>query len=199
MWIIICCSRSYVLSKVRNLTARTSVFSLRTSYHFRHCWLMNPCLLSLVTLGSIGLHILSSLVVVLLNVKCSITHWSSCVTWLLSLYFNTLFYLLLLINLLSILFIHLLGAKSLWARAIHNNVILNGFNFNIRNLGSLITAHDAASENAICSWNSDLSLISLMISHAALRTNVHIRTTSLSFSHTLEHYLSLFISSTFIV
>jgi hypothetical protein len=87
----------------------------------------------------------------------------------------------------------------LWARAIHNNDILFAFNIHSRNLSLLITAHDAASENAICSWNGDLSLISLMISHATLRTNVHIRTTSLSFSHTLEHYLSLFISSTFIV
>ena len=188
--------------KTRNLTARTSLISLRPSSHLGHSWDMNTGLLSLVTLWTIGLHVFL-LVILLLDVKCSITHRSLCVTGVLSLYFRIdlacslhHYHLLLLINWCS-LFIALIGAKSLRTRAIHHSGLLLRLDF-ANYLGSLVAAHYAASENAISCWNRDLSLVPCMISHAILRPNVHIRSASLG-SHTMEHNLSLFISSTFIV
>ena len=190
------------ISKARNLTARTSIISLRNSSHFGHSWYMNSCLLSLVTLWSIGLHV-SLLVILLLNVKCSITHGGLSVTRVLSLYFRANlacslhhYHLLLLINLCS-LFVALVGAKSLRTRAIHNSGLWLYFN-STNNLGSLVTAHNAASENAISCWNRYLSLVPCMLPHAILRPNVHIRTTSLS-SHSMEHNLSLFVSATLFI
>ena len=194
-------SRSWFI-KTRNLTARTSLISLRTSSHLGHGWDMDTGLLSLVTLWTIGLHVFL-LVILLLDVKCSITHLSFCVTGLLSLYFRVdlacslhHYHLLLLINWRS-LFTALIGAESLRTRAIHHSGLLLRFDFS-DDLGSLVAAHDAASEDAISCWNRDLSLVPCMIPHAILRPNVHIRSASLG-SHTIEHNLSLFVSTTFIV
>lgn len=167
---------------------------------------MDPCLLSLITLGTVSLQIS---VLILLGVKGSITHGTSSVTWT---WLNSLFggnltcslilmsnhcYLLLLVNLI-ILFASLIGAESLRTWAIHYNSRWRLLILDVHIFRCLFIAHYTASKNTINCSRRNLSLITLMVPHTVLSSDVHIWSTSLS-SHTVEHNLTLLVSSTFII
>lgn len=134
--------------------------------------------------------------------KSRITHWSSSISWLNSLFLFHLIlslvllshkcHLLLLVKLLS-LSLFRIGAESLWTRTVHNNSL--GLIFIFR--GCFIT-HYTTPENAVGSWWSNLGLVSLMISHTIGRAHINIWSCSLC-SHTMEHNLTLFIPTSFII
>ena len=163
---------------------------------------MNSFLLSLISLRTIGLLISTPLI----SVNYTIAHRGSTVTSrLYSLFIIHLIGLLTIWNNSNLLWLNVLlitfrtscfGTKSLWSRPIHKNCICDLLLLII--LWILIVTHDTTSENTLSYWLSYLCLISLMISHTILRAHIHIRVSTL-WSHTMEHYLTLFISPSFII
>ena len=89
----------------------------------------------------------------------------------------------------------LVGAEALRTIAVHDDSTLL---LGVDCLGLDIAGHDAASEDAVSSWTCYLCLVSLMISHAILGSNVHIRTAITSLV-SIKHNFTLVVSTTFII
>ena len=97
------------------------------------------------------------------------------------------------------LLVVLVGAEALRTRSIHDADglgLANGL-FSL-NLGLNVSGHDAASEDAVGCWAGDLCLVSLVVSHATLGSDVHVRTITTSLV-SMEHDFTLVVSATFIV
>jgi len=102
---------------------------------------------------------------------------------------------LLLCGSISLVSLLLVGTKSLWTRAIHYQACFLYLDV----FSCLFVTHNTTTENAFSGGWINLGLVSLMVTHAILRTYVHIRSTSWCCSHWYKHILSLFVSPSFII